>query len=176
MLIQILTHTPLFVWGILALLVYRGVVAMRDREVNIKSLFIIPVIMLALSLQDTLTKFGANALPLGAWSAAAAATILVVWNFGNARIEAGAKAGSVRIRGSWVPLAMMMAIFATKYVLAVTMVVRPQLRTDVLVSVSVCILFGIFSGYFLGGLARNVATYRAFPAKQVTPDVAPIAA
>ena len=29
MLIQILTHTPLYVWAILAFLIYRGLVAMR---------------------------------------------------------------------------------------------------------------------------------------------------
>lgn len=165
MLINILTHTPLFVWAILALLIYRGVVAMRDREVRFRSLFIIPVIMLALSLQDTLTKFGAHALPLAAWSAAAATTMLLVWHFGRAQIEAGAAPGCVRIRGSWVPLAMMMAIFVTKYTLAVTLVFRPQLHADVLVSAGVCALFGMFSGYFLGRLARDVTTYRAFAAK-----------
>lgn len=176
MLIKILTHTPLYVWAILALLVYRGVIAMRDRETNIKLLYVIPVVMLGLSLQDVVTKFGVHLLPLVAWNIAAAAMTLLVCHVGRAGIEPGSAPGRVRVRGSAIPLVMMMAIFVTKYALAVALVIRPQLRSDDLVAAGVCTLLGLFSGYFLGGLARAVLTYRAFQATPGTSVPAPLAA
>lgn len=160
MLIQILTHTPLYVWAILALLVYRGVVAMRDREIAIRKVFIIPVIMVALSLQGIVAKFGTGFLPLGAWASGAVVMMLVVWKLSSAGISAGAAPATVRVHGSWVPLAMMIAIFFTKYATAVMLVVQPHVSHNALFSTVVCVLFGIFNGYFLGRLARTLQSWQ----------------
>lgn len=160
MLQQILIHTPVYVWAILAVLVWRGAAALRDREMTVRSLFIVPAIMLALSLQDVVMKFGANAMPLAAWALAAAAAALMVWKFGRSRTAPAATPGSVIVRGSWVPLAMMMAIFVTKYAASVLLAVLPQARQDLPVVAAVCVLFGVFSGCFLGRLARDVASFQ----------------
>ncbi len=156
MLIQIVTHTPVYVWAIFALLVYRGVVALRDREMTIRKLFVIPVIMLALSLQDVVAKFGADFMPLSAWAGGAVLMTLLVWKFTSAGISAGASPGRIRVRGSWAPLAMMMAIFFTKYATAVTLVMKPSASHDPLFSTVVCASLGVFSGYFLGRLVGTL--------------------
>ncbi|NHZ64179.1 DUF6622 family protein [Massilia genomosp. 1] len=161
MLIQILTHTPCYVWAILAMLVYRGVIAMRDREMAIRKLFIIPVIMLALSLQDIVAKFGATFLPLCAWAGATVALTLLVAKFSSAGASAGATPGSMRVHGSAMPLVMMMAIFFTKYVTAVTLVMHPGASHNALFSTLVCALFGVFNGYFLGSLAGKLVIWQS---------------
>jgi len=160
MLQQIVMHTPAYVWAILAVLVWRGTAALRQREMKLRSLFIVPAVMLALSLQDVLVKFGANAIALAAWAAAAAGTALLVWKFGRSRTAPGATPGSVIVRGSRVPLAMMMAVFFTKYAASVLLAVLPHARQDALVAAGVCALFGVFNGCFLGRLARDVAALR----------------
>jgi hypothetical protein len=159
---QILTHTPTYVWAILAVLVWRGAAALRDREMKIRSLFIVPLVMLALSLQDIVmkfgaTKFGLGGATLGAWAAAAAATMLLVMKFGGKRTAPGATADTIVVRGSWAPLAMMMAVFFTKYVASVLLAVLPHARQDAVFAACVCALFGVFNGYFLGRLARDVS-------------------
>ena len=161
MLQQILFHTPVYVWAILAVLVWRGTAALRDREMTLRSLFIVPAVMLALSLQDVLLKFGSNAIALGTWALAAAATALLVWKFGRSRTAPGTAPGSVIVRGSRVPLAMMMAVFFTKYAASVLLAVLPHARRDALVTAGVCALFGVFNGCFLGRLARDVAAVRS---------------
>ncbi|HEU4776123.1 MAG TPA: DUF6622 family protein [Telluria sp.] len=161
MLILILTHTPIYVWAILALLVYRGIAATREREIGIRKLFIIPLIMLALSLQGIASKFGTGFLPLAAWAAGAAALTLTIWKFGRPRIAAAAEAGKVRVQGSWAPLAMMMAIFFAKYAVAVTLAVHPQAAQSALLTASVCALFGLFNGYFLGRLANDMTAWQS---------------
>lgn len=163
MLMQILTHTPLYVWLILAVLIYRGIVASRTREVAVRQLFIIPVVMLALSLQDIGGKFGFAWIPLSSWACGAALVTLLFWKYGVPGIAPGTAPGTVRVLGSRVPLAMMMAIFFTKYALAVTLAMAPQLSQDLRFSVAVCTLLGLFSGYFLGGLACNL---KSLPARR----------
>lgn len=160
MLINILTHTPLYVWAILALLVWRGVIAMHDREMAVRNLFIIPFIMLAISLQDIAAKFGGAYLPLCAWAGGAVAVIMLVLKCTAAGVSAGADQGSVRVHGSKMPLAIMMGIFWTKYVSAVTLVIQPHASESSLFQALVCGLSGAFSGYFLGCLVRNVSSWQ----------------
>jgi hypothetical protein len=164
MLIQILTHTPLYVWAILAFLVYRGTAAMRDRDVELRKLVIIPAAMLVLSLQDMNAKFGLGGLALGMWAFAAAGMALLVGLAGTSRIEASGVPGCVRVRGSRLPLVMMMAVFFTKYVASVALVVVPQLRQETLVACAVCALFGVFNGWFIGRLVGDLASVRMLPA------------
>lgn len=160
MLQQIVIHTPTYVWAILAVLVWRGLAALRDREMPVRSLFIVPIVMLALSLQDVLMKFGSDAGALAAWAAAALGAALLVWKFGRSRTAPGATPGTVLVRGSWAPLAMMMAVFFTKYAASVLLAILPHAREDALVAAGVCALFGVFNGCFLGRLARDLAGQR----------------
>jgi hypothetical protein len=164
MLIQILTHTPLYVWAILAFLVYRGAVAMRDRELEVRKLVTIPAVMLALSLQDMHAKFGLEGWALAAWALAAAGMALATGLAGSDRIAAGTVPGNVRVRGSRLPLVMMMAVFFTKYAVSVTVAVAPQLRQDLLFACIVCGLFGLYNGWFVGRLLADLATVRTLPA------------
>ena len=159
MLIQIVSHTPLYVWAILAFLVYRGVLAMREREMAFKKLFIIPLVMLALSLQDIAHKFGATTTPLAAWAIGAAAVAALVTTTSRARIAAGSRAGSVRVAGSAAPLVLMMAIFLTKYATAVAVAIQPALAQQASFALAVCLLFGAFNGYFIGRLARDAVAF-----------------
>lgn len=165
MLNQIITHTPVYVWAILAFLIVRGVIALRTRDVAMNKLFILPIVMTALSLLDVAGKFGFGGLALATWLVAAACVTALLFQFGGARVSPAAAAGHVIMRGSVWPLVLMMAIFVTKYVTSVAMAVKPALRADTGFMVIVCALFGIFSGYFLGRLARDVKAYRTFQAQ-----------
>jgi hypothetical protein len=55
---------------------------------------------------------------------------------------------------------MMMAVFFTKYVASGTLSVAPQLRHDTLFACTVCALFGVVNGWFVGRLAGDLASYR----------------
>ena len=164
MLNQIVSHTPAYVWGILAFLVLRGVLAMRTREIGVNKLFIIPIVMLVLSLQDIGVKFGFGGVAVTMWALALATTIALMWQFSTDRVAPAGKAGRVIVRGSPFPLALMMGIFITKYIATIVVAVQPHLRQDLLFTVMDCALFGVFNGYFLGRLARDVKAYQGFSA------------
>lgn len=158
MLIQILSHTPAYVWAILAFLMYRGTVALREREVAPRQLTVIPIVILLLSIQDIVAKFGLGLLPLLTWVLGAAGAALLAWKCGATRIVVSA--ASVRIKGSPAPLAMMLGVFAIKYAASVAWAVAPLLHHDALFATALCVLFGILSGCFLGAMVRDLGAYR----------------
>jgi hypothetical protein len=160
MLIQIFSHTPVYVWAILAFLVYRGVAMRRDREAGMRLLAVMPLVMLGLSLQGVIGNFGVRALPLAVWLTGLVLGVAASWSLVNGERIAtapGSDGQKVIQRGSWWPLALMMAIFVAKYVLAVAMVMMPSLATDRLFVAGACALFGLLSGLFLGRSARYLA-------------------
>lgn len=161
MLIQILSHTPAYVWAILALLVWRGTSAMREREVSVRKLCIMPLLMLLLSLQDIAARFGSGPSEIAGWMAGAGIGMLLAWRFGGVRVGPGSMPGSVRVAGSPLPLIMMLAVFFTKYLASVLLAVQPGLRRDTLFAAAVCGLFGVFNGWFGGRLARDLRAVSA---------------
>lgn len=160
MLSTILSHTPVYVWAILAFLVFRGVLALRERDITVTRLTIIPVLMLVLALQSIASRFGLGSLAMLAWLVAATAVALQRRTFGASRLVAGPRPGSLRMGGSWTPLLMMLTIFAIKYAMAVAQAVQPQLAQDGMFAWSACGLLGLCNGYFLGQLARDLAAAR----------------
>ncbi|HEU4843517.1 MAG TPA: DUF6622 family protein [Burkholderiaceae bacterium] len=158
---QIFSHTPLYVWAILVFLVTRGMAASADREVTVRSLFVIPAVMLALSLVDLDNKFGIDHLVAILWLGGALAGAGLVWrNFDRSAIVCDRAKGTVRLRGSWLPLALMLAIFCTKYLVAVLLHMQPAARDNAGVLAAVCIVFGLFNGAFLGRLGCQMAVWQ----------------
>ena len=160
MLQQIILRTPLYVWAILAFLMYRGVIASRDRDLTPARMLVIPLVMLVLSLQGMASKFGMDALAWTAWIAGMGAVMLQRWSAGGARPGPGAAPGSLRVRGSWAPLVLMLAIFLVNYTVAVVLAIRPDMTADPVFTATACALFGVSNGYFLGQLVRDMAPSR----------------
>ena len=160
MLLQILSHTPLYVWAILALLIWRGIAASADREMAFGKLLIIPGVMLLLSLQDIAATFGLNPLTLTAWACGAALAAAASWQFATVRISAGKQAGHLLLHGSWTHLVVMLTVFAIKYATSVLLAMHPQWRHDTLLVILACTVFGLFNGILFGRLARAAASWR----------------
>ena len=161
---QIISHTPTYVWALLAFLVYRGVVAAKDREVPLVKLFIIPVVMLVISLVGINGHGLLGAGVWGVWLTGMLAGVVIVWTTDKGGIVVNRAAGTVLQRGSWAPLVLMVAIFVTKYTVAVMSAMHPELQHQMLFVVAVSGLFGVFNGAFIGRLLACVAAYLRQPA------------
>lgn len=175
MLQQILIHTPAYVWAILAFLVYRGVVASRSRVVRYRNVFIVPGIMLALGMHSVASGFGMGSAAGAVWltGVPAGAALAWAWTAGTVANHATTHAvdraaGTVWQRGSWVPLALMMAVFCCKYVVGASLAIQPALRGDPRFAMPACLVFGLFNGIFIGRLLRTVAAWHNAPAKAGT--------
>lgn len=164
MITQIVSHTPSYVWALLAFLLYRGALASRDREIALRALFVIPAVMIGLSLSS---MSGHGALGGGVWAVwglGVLAGAVLTWRLaGGVPVVVDRAAGTVRQRGSWAPLMLMIAIFCTKYAVAVSTAMHPELQQNPLFASAVTLLFGLFNGVFVGRLARYLAAWFSQP-------------
>lgn len=164
MLQQIVSHTPTYVWAILGFLVYRGVAASRDRTVTVREVFILPAVMLALGLQSTANGFGLESPAGGAWLAGLTAGIVLMWRSAGNGAVLDRAAGTVQLRGSWLPMALMMAIFVGKFAMAVALASQPALRSSLALALPACAAFGLLSGAFMARPLHVAAALRTAPA------------
>ncbi len=162
MLGQILSNTPLWVWAILAFLIYRGIRAASDRETPFNRLFIIPLAMLGLSLQGIVSIFGASLAAALNWTVFLSAATLLAWRFFDpAKVIVRVDRGAIFQQGSWMPLALMMGIFFTKYAVAIMLALKPPYAQHAGFVATTCALYGVFNGIFIGNLLRMVSIYQS---------------
>lgn len=147
---------PVWPFFILAGLVALGYRQSLDRVVQPATLVKVALAMLALSLYGVATAFGASIVPVLAWASGFAAAVLVG---GPVFAPRGLtrEGGAVRVPGSWLPLALMVGIFAAKFALGfATGVGAPVVREAWFIAATSATL-GLFSGAFA---ARAMAVRR----------------
>ncbi len=131
MLIQILQGTPVWVWGLLALLVTLGVWQSMPRRVSARRVLIVPGVMLALSLAGVASTFGARPLALAAWAAGIALAVVLGL---DAVAPRGARwtpqAARFELPGSWLPLGLILGLFCIKYGVGVSLAITPALASN----------------------------------------------
>jgi len=154
----ILSHTPTWVWAMLAALVWMGLAQVRDRNASLLRVSILPVAMTGLSVWGMTGAFGSS--PLFGW-------VMLTWMlvaavafaaFGMTNAPKGttydAATRTYFLPGSWVPLATILAIFLTRYVVNVDIAMNPMLARDEQYTIVVAAMYGLFTGTFLGRAAR----------------------
>lgn len=161
---QIISHTPIYVWALLAFLVYRGWLASKDRETSLLKVALIPLIMLGLAVSGIRSNGPLGEAVWALWAVGAAASGALLWTLSTREIRVDRAAGTISQRGSWMPLGLMLAIFATKYSVAVLSAIHPELAHSLPFATAITLLYGVFNGLFLGRLARYIAAWLRQPA------------
>lgn len=150
MLNQILNHTPIWVWALLAALLWLGLSQTVNRTASLKRISIMPLVMIGLSLLGTVSVFGSDAQLLLAWLLAGGlTTTLMLQKAPNAAIRYDASSRLFSLPGSWVPLLLILGIFVTKYTVGMMTAMQPELKHELGFSLSCATLYGAFSGVFL---------------------------
>lgn len=155
---SILEHTPAWVWGLFAALLALGLGHTRSRGVTLPRMALAPLVMTGLSLWGTVSAFGSSPLfgyVLLAWTTGA---VIMLGLTARLAPAAGTRfdtaSGRLHLPGSWVPLALIMGIFLTKYVVGVDLAIQPALAHDAPYALVVSGLYGLFSGTLAGRTVR----------------------
>jgi len=162
MLAEILRHTPAWVFVLFVLLLVLGFLQTRTRAVPLPRLALLPLAMLGLSVYGIVSGFGAHPLPLACWAAALAAVVAA--NFAlrfSRRVFRSPTGGSFTVPGSWVPLALMMAIFFTRYAVAVALARDAALAAVPGFAAAAGLAYGAFSGVFVARALHILRAERA---------------
>ena len=147
---QILAHTPAWVFGLLVGLMILGLQQTRNRQVNRWLAYLLPLGMVILSLVGVASNFGVLLLPASLWLAGLCAMGLLGYQlFPVKHIRYFADSNCFYIPGSWVPLMVILAIFFTKYVVAVLLALGNPITVQVAFMPVLCVVYGVFSGYFV---------------------------
>jgi uncharacterized membrane protein len=154
---QIVSHTPVFVWFVLAGLVVLGALQARQRHVSLTRATMLPLAIVALSLWGTASLFAGSylALVLAGWSAAVAAGFAtVVRRAPAAGTRFDPSTGSFVVPGSWIPMLLILAVFALRYATNVALALQPVLAADANFAVGIAACSGLFTGIFAARAAR----------------------
>jgi hypothetical protein len=122
--LDIVTHTPTWVWFVFAGLVWFSLKRTQDRIVAVPRLLVFPIIVIAIEaygLAETgLTVATGEGLLLGAVAGAGAGFLLERRN-AAARLDDG----RLLLKGEWTSLLLVVVIFATRYASAVIANIDP---------------------------------------------------
>ncbi|MGH1360252.1 MAG: DUF6622 family protein [Burkholderiaceae bacterium] len=158
MLLNIISHTPLWVFVLLLALVLIGSVQAKPRTVTLHRVMILPLVMFGLSLAGVIASYGFHLLAFAAWSGG---LLGVIWMASNRirtdRVSYNPATRELSLPGSWWPLALMMLIFAVKYVSGAVTAINPELARTAAFTMGSCALYGGLSGAFL---ARAIPLWR----------------
>jgi len=158
MLGTVLKGTTVWVWGLLSALIALGLSQLRTRTASLARITVVPAVMTTLSLLGTVSTFRGSPLlgpVLLAWLAAAAASLSITGSMAapaGTRYDAASR--TFRQPGSWVPMLLILGIFLTKYVGGVDLAMQPGLARDAQYTLTTAVLYGLFSGIFIGRAAR----------------------
>ena len=151
-LFQIVIHTPLWVWPLMAFVLWLGWYGRRDRVVAPAQLAILPLVGLGTSLA-TIVQSADPGLAIIVWLVVLAAGLPVGWLLGNRRAVRRLDDGRLELAGGWFMLGFGLSIFAVRYALGVLFGLLPALKAEpfwVAVSAGVG---GVIAGIGIGWLA-----------------------
>ncbi|RJF34403.1 DUF6622 family protein [Pseudoalteromonas gelatinilytica] len=155
MIIEILTHTPLWVYGLFIGLIFVGWQQTRERHVKQSTLLILPLGMLALSFFGATSSFGYSLTIMLLWLAGVlSSTIIGLSLFSASSASYQAQNASFKVHGSWWPMIFIMAIFFTKYTVGVLTSIKPELFANAALVLSLAAFYGILSGPFIARAIR----------------------
>ncbi|MBC3881753.1 hypothetical protein H8K35_11305 [Undibacterium sp. LX40W] len=152
---QIITHTPLWVWALLAFLVTLGWSQTRDREVSLKRATILPVVMIIFSASSVLQNKGNHLQLIVTWIIAC--VLVAAWVMRlplNQKTHYKRDTGTLQVAGSWIPMVLILTIFIGKYALAIFTALQAEQAHSITFTICSTLFFGSLSGIFLGRTAR----------------------
>lgn len=151
-----LAFVPAWVPALPLGLVFLGYRQSLPRTVKPATLVVVALAMFGLSLYGVVGTFGGKPLALVAWGAGYTVTLLLgAKHFGSRGLRA--EGASVRIPGSWVPLALILAIFTVKCALGFAAGVHSPMLGQAVFVAAISAILGALSGGFG---ARALAVHR----------------
>jgi hypothetical protein len=156
--VQILQHTPGWVWGIFAALTLLGLHQLRDHEIARARLLLAPIGLGGYSLWGATAVFGIDAA--AAWLAGLALALALNQKLQWPRDVTVVADGRFALKGSPWPLLLMWTLFATRYALAVKLVLQPALAQQPEWAIGAPLVYGTLSGLFAARAWRVLQSAR----------------
>ena len=157
--VQMLAHTPPYVFVLLAYLVWQGVLSLRTRRRAVWRMLIIPGLFITTGLLLLVLRPSSGTLPMAAWFLGLAAFVPLGLVTGPRLLAVNRGRGWATLAGSPMPLVRNLLVFAAQYGIAVAFARHPEARTSLIVAGHT--VSGTSVGYFIGWTMAFRRHYRA---------------
>jgi hypothetical protein len=158
--VRILVNTPLWVFALLAYLIWQGWQARLPRTRPIWRMLIVPLVFFLMGLSRLVLARDHGLEPMLAWFVVAILFAALALFRGPQLLAVDRKKGAVTRPGSWGGLIRNVTVFSLQYGVAVSTAVKLEPHTAVAIighAVS-----GASAGYFSGWAAALLRAYRNF--------------
>jgi hypothetical protein len=159
---RILANTPLWVFALLAYLIWQGSQSLRPRTQPIWRMLIVPLVFFLMGLSRLVTARDRGIEPLLAWLVAAVLFALLALSLRPKLLAVDRESGTVTRPGSAAPLARNITVFVLQYAVAVATAMK--LEPHAAVAIIGHAVSGASAGYFSGRAVALVRRYRNFDA------------
>ena len=154
---QIISNTPVYVWPLLAYLLWGGWKSRKTYVISWKPLLVMPAIMFIWSIYAVMTRYGNVSICLWAVS-----ITIGIW-FGSLTVRGlklrfDKQQNLIEVAGSWSPMILSLSIFTLRYFLGVAYGLHPDLKgnTALLILENIAtIVSGMFTGRLVGYWQRS---------------------
>lgn len=128
--VNIIGQTPVWVFPLIVVVLWLGSINLRERNVPLRSLFVFPVVMLVMSIGNSIGTSAGPWMALADWLCSAVIGAFVGWQLTQRPRAIEPKSGRVILPGSAVPLIVCIAIFVLRYAFGYLYGRYPDLRAD----------------------------------------------
>lgn len=151
---QVLSHTPVWVWAILATVTVIGLRLLADNTVGARRLALVPVVLGAYSLAGATQAFGLQLPVIAGWMAGLGGVVALGLSLPRPVKARALGDGTYRVAGSVWPLLTMWSVFGVRYVSTVTLLLHPEWAHGSAFSLAMPFLYGALSGVFAARALR----------------------
>jgi hypothetical protein len=145
--VRILANTPIWVFALLAYLIWQGCQSLRSRTQPIWRMLIVPLVFFLMGLSRLVTARDNGLEPLLAWFVAALLfASLALYRGGPRLLAVDRKNGQVTRPGSVIPLVRNITVFVLQYAVAVATAMK--LEPHAAVAIIGHAVSGTSAGYF----------------------------
>lgn len=162
-LFDVVTHTPIWVWAVFALVTYLGWQRTRDRVVSLWRLLLFPAVIIVLAATGLAHASLGTTLPIMLVALAIGGT--AGWLLERDGATKRLPDGRLWMRGEWWSLAQVLAIFGFRYATIVAGTVNPALGVDPAWQIATTLVSSTLSAMVLGRTLARLRVYLAGPAE-----------
>lgn len=159
MLIEIIKHTPIWVFILFGSLLFLGYSQTKNREIKLTRIYILPTAMISLSIFGILSAFGIMPIVLILWFIGASLSLIIGLKLSfPKKIEYNNIKKVFYIPGSWLPMFLILVIFFIKYFIGVLIARELPIINQIEFIIIISLLYGFISGIFL---SRSIVMLRS---------------
>ena len=162
--LQIVANTPIWVWVLLAYLLFIGIRALRPATAPLWRVAVLPTVFFVWGLFSLYQLHGLALVRVMPWAAALVGGVAVgMLIAGLQPIRADRVRYLVRTAGGPLTLVLILLIFTTKYEFGFLHATQPALFAEARFWLAEIVISGVLAGMFIGRFAGLLRQYRAAP-------------